>query len=169
MAIEISARLVGDDKVLAMFAAAGPTVKKGMLDEMNRATIRIQNKVVHKLSGPVLNTRTGLLRDSINAQVEDDGSAITGTVGTNVVYAGIHEYGGTIHHPGGTAYFVDSSGAHFIANSNPLADEMMRTKPHDIPEPERSYLRSTLIEETAATIEGFKAALGIAVTEAKAA
>ncbi len=169
MAIEITGTLVGDDKVLAMMTAAGPTIKQALLDEMNRATIRIQNLVVLKVSGPVLKNRTGLLRESINAQVEDGGGTITGSVGTNVVYAAIHEYGGIIHHPGGTAYFVSSDGATFVSNSNPLAAEMLRTKPHDIPIPERSFLRSTLREEEATTIAGFKAALSAAAAEAKSA
>jgi len=62
-----------------------------------RATLRLLTKVkAEKLSGQLLNVRTGRLRRSINQRVVVSGSSVTGTVGTNVEYAAIHELGGTI-------------------------------------------------------------------------
>jgi phage gpG-like protein len=103
-----------------------------------------------KLSGQVLNRVTGLLVDRMFSEVIDDGDGIMGKVGTDTPYAAIHEFGGIIKHPGGTAYLVTAGGlAQFISNSSDLAANLPRTKPHDIPMPERSYLRSTLSERQA--------------------
>lgn len=47
------------------------------------------------LSGrPGLNVRTGRLRSSITYQVRNNGDLIDLSVGSNVIYARIHEYGG---------------------------------------------------------------------------
>lgn len=61
----------------------------------------------------------------------------------DVVYALIHELGGTIKHPGGTAFFFDENEgwAVFVRNSDPKAGDLPRTKAHDITIPARPYLR----------------------------
>jgi len=57
-------------------------------------TIKLTNKVKNdKLSGQVLNVRTGRLRNSIHSKVEHTPNAIKGIVQTNVKYAAVHEYG----------------------------------------------------------------------------
>lgn len=50
-----------------------------------------------ELSGQVLHIRTDRLKASITGSSEVDGDVITGKIGTNVVYAAIQEFGGTIH------------------------------------------------------------------------
>ena len=50
----------------------------------------------HKLSGQVLHVRSGRLRSSISHRLERRGDDLMAIVGTNVVYARIHEFGGTI-------------------------------------------------------------------------
>ena len=52
-----------------------------------------------KLSDQVLKVRTGTLRRSITAQFESSGNSFTARVGTNLVYARIHEFGfkGTVN------------------------------------------------------------------------
>ena len=64
-----------------------------MRDGIGRAVLRVQRRVKEKLSGEVLNVRTGRLRRSIVERVESSGSVVTGIVGTNVEYAAPHEYG----------------------------------------------------------------------------
>lgn len=68
-------------------------------------------------------------------------------VASNAVYSAIHEFGGTINHPGGTAFFVRDGGlAVFV--SNETADrfaaihgrELPRTKPHTITMPARPFM-----------------------------
>ena len=76
----------------------------------------------NKLSGQVLNARSGRLRDSIAASLTINGNRVSAGVGSDIPYAAIHEYGGTILRA--------------------------RLKPYSIVEPERSYLRSTLNEQS---------------------
>jgi phage gpG-like protein len=53
------------------------------------------NKVRASLSGAILQTRSGALRDSIQVDIEDTSGAITATIGSyGVRYAAIQEFGG---------------------------------------------------------------------------
>jgi hypothetical protein len=88
----------------------------------------------------------GGLDDSImiveNAAADAEG--VRGVWGvTEIKYALIQELGGTIQHPGGTAYYIDEETglAHFVANDSPLSEGLPRTKPHEIVIPARPYLR----------------------------
>jgi phage gpG-like protein len=113
-----------------------------------------------KLSGQVLNARSGALRDSIGAEVFSDGEDVSASVGSygDVKYAAIQEYGG-------------KTGAHEIL---PVKGKVLaflvggamrfarRVEHPDSVIPERSYLRSSL-EEMSAEIF---AALAATPTEA---
>jgi phage gpG-like protein len=84
--------------------------------------------------------------------------------GAGIPYAKIHEFGGTIHHPGGTAYFIGQDGmATFVSNASALADRLPRTKPHSIPIPERSYMRSAFEERAPSGIEQLRGAVRAAI------
>ncbi len=123
--------------------------KVGRLDAATRRSIRgavvelagdLKAGVLAKLSGGVLNKRSGKLYDSIKQQmVENTTSLFARVYSDGVVYAAIHEYGGTIKHPGSDKFqaWTDGYGGWIYAH---------KTKPHLIPMPERSYLRSTLEE-----------------------
>jgi len=63
--------------------------------------------------------------------------------GTNVEYARIQELGGTISHPGGTAYLTFGGKAVFVHNSN-AKPWMRRTQAHSITLPPRPFLRPAL-------------------------
>jgi hypothetical protein len=68
---------------------------------------------------------------------------------TMVRLAGVHEFGATIAHPGGTAYFVQADGtAKFVSNKNAerfgRIFNLKRTAPHAITIPERSFIRATV-------------------------
>ncbi len=78
---------------------------------------------------------TGGLRDSITYEATNGQVAI----GTNKVYAAIHQFGGTIKHPGGTRYVVVNAVAVFVSNAfmGPVSGI---TKPHPIPMPARPFL-----------------------------
>ena len=52
--------------------------------------------VERNLSGAVLQQRSGRLAGSIAVSIDRSGAAVGATVGTDVPYAAIHEYGGTI-------------------------------------------------------------------------
>lgn len=84
----------------------------------------------------------GLMR-SIRV-LSSNGQAVI--VGTSKPYARIHNRGGTINHPGGTAYFVKGGKAVFVRNvtakryNEIFNRKMKRTKPHKIKIPQRKFL-----------------------------
>lgn len=90
-------------------------------------------------------TRT--LSRSIHVEAgESSLQGATALVGTDVVYAAIHEYGGTIQHPGGTPYIVTSSGAKFLRKDGRYPAGVRFTKPHPIHISAQPYLRPALDE-----------------------
>lgn len=67
-------------------------------------------------------------------------------IDTKVVkYAAIHEFGGTIKHPGGTPYKIVDGRAVFVSLRNAEPD-LPRTKPHAIKIKKRPYLKPAYIE-----------------------
>lgn len=68
-------------------------------------------------------------------------------IGTNKVYAAIHQFGGTIKHPGGTRYVVVNAVAMFVSNAfmGPVSGI---TKPHPIPMPARPFLGASESDQT---------------------
>ena len=99
-----------------------------------------------KLSGQVLQVRSGRLRASITATVSEEGGTLVGTVGSDLTYAAIQEYGGTILR-------------RQAANAKQLRPNTGVTV-----EPERSYLRSTLAEQASSIRERLTAAIMKAIT-----
>jgi phage gpG-like protein len=114
--------------------------------------------------------RDGTLRNSISPKKAGKGAR---RIGTNLVYAGIHERGGTINHPGGTAYYVTGgrfgTGAVFVSNKDAAKmPGLRRTGAHTIIMPKRPYLVPALNEFASsgrldrAFGNRFKAAMGAA-------
>lgn len=68
-----------------------------LLQTMQQITLMVASYVkTDELSGQVLHIRTHRLKSSIQGAAELKGSEIIGRIGTNLKYARIHEYGGTI-------------------------------------------------------------------------
>lgn len=63
-------------------------------------------------------------------------------ISSNKPYAAIHNEGGTINHPGGTAYFYDTKKKQlvWVRNTDPKAADLPRTKPHKIEIPQRQFI-----------------------------
>jgi phage gpG-like protein len=97
-----------------------------------------------KLSGAVLNARSGALSDSIAVSVAADGDGVLASVGSegDVKYAAIQEYGGkTSAHEilpakGDVLAFITGDGQHFARRIEHPGSVI----------PERSYLRSALAD-----------------------
>jgi phage gpG-like protein len=158
----LKVQLIGDDALIAKFDAMPAKVRQALKAKVTALAIEMDSKVVDKLSGPVLNRKTGALARSINWLVEDQGQAVIGKVRSSgdVKYAAIHEFGGVIHHPGGTAYIIESGQAVWISNAKAATMEnVRRTAPHDITMPERSYMRSTLADMKDEIEEGLREAV----------
>jgi phage gpG-like protein len=105
-----------------------------------------------KLSGAVLNARSGALSDSITANVTAEGDDILASVGSegDVKYAAIQEYGGkTSAHEilpakGDVLAFISGDGQHFARRVEHPGSVI----------PERSYLRSSLDDMKDEIVDG---------------
>jgi len=85
---------VRQEALVAMLRGYPDRLVNRLVVVMNRLTLEIQSQVKgFKLSGQVLHTQTGTLRRSINREVRVVPGMVEGTVGTNVEYAGAHEFG----------------------------------------------------------------------------
>lgn len=90
----IKATIIGHRETVDRLRRIVPDVRAELRKAIERQSIKLSSKVkAQKLSGQVLNVKTGRLRRSINQRVEEQGSRITGYVGTNVEYAKGHEFG----------------------------------------------------------------------------
>lgn len=128
---------LGDRMIPAAAAAMGETVES------------LEGFVVAKLSGDVLDVRTGQLRDSIHSRVAAEAGEIVGTVGVDpaspaAAYAGVHEFGGVFAIP------------EHLSHSR-LGNEFT-VRAHDANFPERSFLRSALSENAGLLGETFATA-----------
>lgn len=107
---------------------------RGTIIAMTKA---LATQVRVNLSGAVLNQRSGRLYSSIKSELVENPTTIYGVVGSyGVPYARIHEYGGVIKHPGSSKFQAWQGSGGWVYTHF--------TRPHDIPMPERSYLRSAL-------------------------
>ena len=100
----IIAQIIGVEAVQSRFVLAASTSRKRVEVEVKRLGIELLNKVkADKLSGQVLNVKTGKLRRSMNMKFENSQDGMSASVGTNTVYARIHEFGGKIFPKNGKA------------------------------------------------------------------
>ena len=154
----ITIKIQGDKELIAKLDAMPEKVRLALQKKVTVFALRMEAIVKRKLSGQVLQKRSGNLRDSIFHEVTATDNSVVGKVAAsmNVKYAAIHEYGGTIKHPGGTAYFIGKDKmAHFISNKVAFAmGDWPRTKPHDINIPARPYMRPTLAEMKDEIVKG---------------
>jgi len=86
--------VVGHEGVIAKVKGLNQTLRGELKKSIWRIVLRLQRHVKEgKLSGQVLHVRSGTLRRSIHADVQDNPASVIGRVGTNVRYARVHEFG----------------------------------------------------------------------------
>jgi phage gpG-like protein len=132
----------GLDETSARFDAYPAALQAALGAKATELAATLADLVKNKLSGAVLNTSSGALRDSIAASVTADPDGVLASVGSegDVKYAAIQEYGGkTSAHEilpvkGDVLAFVASDGQHFARRIEHPGSVI----------PERSYLRSSL-------------------------
>lgn len=164
----IAVQTLGFERVSGRLAALAPKVQAAIRSELDAWAVELAGYIKQaKLSGNPLNRRTGHLSASIVPYRKDAGDVLEGGAGggAGVPYAKIHEFGGTINHPGGTAYFMSSElgRAVFVSNASALADGLPRTRPHAIQMPERSYMRSGFEDRASSGVEALRAAVKAAI------
>jgi phage gpG-like protein len=92
--IEVTSTVTGAAEVQARFETLAGTARPRFLSVVQRLGLLLLRKVKEeKLSGQVLNVRTGRLRRSIHEETTDSGEVIQSTVGTPVVYGRAWELG----------------------------------------------------------------------------
>lgn len=134
---------IGGDVLAAVLRSYGGKVQTAIVQSVGRSALRLQREVMqNRLSGQVLNVRTGNLRRSIHQRVTNTGSAVIGEVNTNVRYGRAHEYGFA-----GTANVKASLRQVRQAFGRPLKSPryvQVRAHSRNVKLPERSFLRSAL-------------------------
>lgn len=132
----ITGHVSGDAEVVRRLESIGPQMKVALRQGIGRLVTQLQKNVrQNKLSGQVLNVRSGRLYRSIEQVVEEQGEKVVGIVSTAVKYAAVHEYGfkGTVN-----------VREHMRRTKNGSHSVRAHTARVDLPE--RSFLRSALRE-----------------------
>ena len=139
----LKAWIVGTDAVIVRLEQIPDHVRSALRQAVEAEAIKLTAYVKEqKLSGQTLKTQTGTLQRSINYQLQDEGDRIAATVGTNVVYAAIHEYGGATQ-----AHIIEARNKKALAFQMGGQDVVVKRVNHPGSwMPERSFLRSSLAE-----------------------
>lgn len=138
--------MIGDRALVLKAGRMPAAVKERVRRVVTEEALRTEARIKEKLSGEVLNVRTGDLRRSITHRVEEDAESVTGRVFSSgdVKYAAIHEFGGTIQIP--EIFPKNGQALHFFVGSSEVF--AAHTRAHTVTMPERSYMRSTLRERS---------------------
>jgi phage gpG-like protein len=148
---------VDDTQVVARLTSLPGRLRQLLLAKISTLAVQLAARVRQKLSGEVLNVRSGDLRASIFERVSSTSTSVAATVGSSgdVKYAAIHEYGGLI-----PAHDILPNKAEALAFVWQGKQQFFR-RVHipDVQMPERSYLRSSLAEMSGDIRTGLQAAV----------
>lgn len=135
--MNVTGTVKGGDKLIESTNAFSSKMMARLRKEVAVIAVEMVAKVKgDKLTGQVLKVQTGRLRRSITFKLNNGPNTATATVGTNVEYARVHEFGFT-----GPV----SVRAHLRQMAS---GEQVQVPAHtrNVKLPERSFLRSTLAE-----------------------
>lgn len=139
----IKGEYIGYDAIQRRFKDQADRIPMGLTRAVTRLTLMLLRDVKeNKLTGQVLNVRSGRLRRSINSRMEGEGTnEVKGTVGTNLVYGRPHEYGFS-----GTVQVREHLRTIVQAFGKPIGPVQVTVKAHKMTMklPEKSFLRSAL-------------------------
>ena len=158
----INAYLIGDDAVLAWLRAAPDAIGSGIARAITQLGIDLRRKIQEdELSGQILAIRSGLLRSSIDLQIDEHSEGISATVFTDSQYAHAHEYGFA-----GTVDVKASLRRMTKAFGRPISEKEINVRGYHrrMELPERSFLRSALEEMDPAVRDEVEASLREALT-----
>jgi phage gpG-like protein len=132
------------DDASAALASLPDRLRDALSAKANVLAAALQAKIQQKLSGEVLQQKSGALARSITATIGDASSDIAVTIASSpdIKYAAIHEYGGTIP-PHEIVPDKARALAFLIGGKQTFA---ARVNLPAIAMPERSYMRSSLAE-----------------------
>ena len=152
----ITAKITKGEDLGKKFRDTIPNIQSGVQKEIMRLALKMTGKVMGKLSGDVLRVRTGRLRRSIHPEWDSRQGYSGATVGTNVEYAAIHEYGFS-----GSVQVKSFQREMTKAFGKPISPTQVTVRAHtrNVNMPERSFLRSTLREMKSEIEEGLQKAI----------
>jgi len=154
--------ILGLNELEARFNAFPDVLNAALLSKSQDLVNALQQKVQDNLSGAVLAEKTGLLKSSIDTDVEDTGNGASASVfvGGDVPYAAIQEYGGQTK-----AHIIEATQGKALA-FNWAGKQAFFTRINHPGSyiPERSYLRSAFGEMQGEIVDGFGNALADSIT-----
>ena len=140
----LNIQITGDDALIARLRDLPDNVRKALLKKVTALAFQLERKIKgDKLSGQVLNVKTGKLRASIHSSVTQDQNSTIGKAASSgdVKYAAIHEFGGTIQIP----EIVAKGKALAFMQGGKIAF-YKKVAAHSVTMPERSFMRSSLAD-----------------------
>lgn len=146
----ISGIVIGGEAATARFENFPARLRVELRTGIGRAALKVLVQAKEqKLSGQVLNVVTGRLRRSINVKITESATNVQGSVGTNVKYARVHEFG-----------FDGIVTVREHLSTSKLGNRFsVRSHQRKMHVPERSFLRSALADMAPQIREEFEAAL----------
>lgn len=154
----LNVTMVGDEALLVRIQRWPTAVHDMLLRKVTALSLRLQTHVKSdKLSGQVLNRKTGALSRSIVQQVIDQGLMIIGRVFSSgdVKYAAIHEFGGKTRAHDILPKKADALS--FMIGGQRIFARVVH-HPGSVM-PERSYMRSSLTDMAEEITVGLKQAV----------
>ncbi|WP_404711746.1 HK97 gp10 family phage protein [Sphingomonas sp. MMS24-J13] len=140
----IDLQMIGADAIAAGLDSLAPRLTAELQTSVGDLALRLTRMIQQdKLSGAVLQTRSGRLQRSIRPVIESDGGRITATVTADAPYAAAHEFG--FH---GTVSVRQHLRRIRQAFGRPIAEKSITVRAHAMRMnlPERSFLRSALAD-----------------------
>jgi phage gpG-like protein len=149
-----------NDTASAALAALPERIAAALAAKAGTLAVALQAKIQQKLSGEVLQMKSGALAGSIGVTIDElpTGVAVRIATSPNVKYAAIHEYGGTI--PPHQIVPDKAKALAFLVGGKQIF--AARVNLPAIAMPERSYMRSSLAE----MVDDIRDEFGSAVSEA---
>jgi phage gpG-like protein len=149
------------DDFSASLAVMPDQVRQALFSKANMLAVALEAKIQQKLSGGVLNMRSGALASSIIATVDESSADVSVRIGTSgdVKYAAIQEFGGTI--PPHEIVPNKAKALAFVVGGKQVFAARVNLPAVTIPE--RSYLRSSLAEMAGEIAEGLSGAVAEAM------
>lgn len=149
---------VDQSRIQARLGAMPEKVHGALVRKVTALRLQLEAKIKGKLSGEVLNVRTGALRRSIFSETLDESTSVFGRAASSgdVKYAGIHEFGGKT--PAHDIVPVKAQALAFMMGGKQVFAKTVH-HPGSVM-PERSFMRSSLGDMADEIVTGLKAAVG---------
>lgn len=153
----LTVKLVGDRELIAKLDGLPDKVHRALLRKVTTLALKLEARVKGKLSGEVLNVRSGALRRSIFNAIEDSSTSVIGKVASSgdVKYAAIHEFGGKT--PAHDILPTKAQALAFMMGGKMVFAKVVHHPGSQMPE--RSFMRSSLADMRDEITTGLKQAV----------